>query len=131
MESISLINGRREQIYSRAAQAALPRWNQIDFLDVTRLEFKTRISFKASLWIVIIASLFINVCLTGRSFNAFFISLAAIVLAVSVFRLMMVSKKHFILFYMKDGSRTKIHVPRENTDYVRRFVSIAKRRYNK
>ncbi|MDV6169192.1 hypothetical protein R1T16_12220 [Flavobacterium sp. DG1-102-2] len=131
MESVSLVNGRRQQSYSRAAHASLPRWNQIDFLDVKRLEFKTRLSFKAWLWIVIIASIFINICLTGKALSGYFVPLAAVVLAASVFTLMMVSKKHFILFYMKDGSKTKIHVPKENTDYVRRFVSMAKRRYNK
>lgn len=131
MESISLSNGRAQQNYAGREQAAPARWNQIDFVDVERLEFKTQLSFKAFLWIVIFASLFVNVCLKGKAVSIYFIPFAAVVLAVSVFILMLMFKKHYILFYMNDGSKTKIHVPKENTDYVRRFVSMAKRRYNK
>jgi hypothetical protein len=130
MESISLSNGRAQR-YAHREQTSPARWNQIDFIDVKRLEFKTQLSFKAFLWIVIFASLFVNVCLKGKAVSVCLIPLAAIVLAVGVFALMFMFKKHYILFYMNDGSKTKIHVPKENTDYVRRFVSMAKRRYNK
>ena len=131
MEGISLSNVRAQRNYAGRKQAAPARWNQIDFVDVERLEFKTQLSFKAFLWIVIFASLFVNVCLKGKAVSIYFIPLAAVVLAASVFVLMLMFKKHYILFYMNDGSKTKIHVPKENTDYVRRFVAMAKRRYNK
>jgi len=131
MESISLINSQQKQDYKGEAHISHARWNQFDFVDVERLEFKTRLSFKAFLWIVIFASLFINICLKGSMLSSFIMYSAAIMLAVGVYMLMVTYKRYYIMFYMHDGSKTKISVPKENIDYVKRFVSIAKRRYNK
>lgn len=129
MDMMPLFNNSCGKIFSDKVILASPnRENHVKFESIDKLEFKTQVSFKSLLWVLISASFFVLLYLERNLEGWLYAIIGAVALGFTVLSLIMVEKNHLIMLHLNDGSKTRINVAKDNMKDAKKFVAIAKKK---
>ncbi|MHA3789270.1 hypothetical protein ACX0HA_13760 [Flavobacterium hauense] len=129
METLSLPHkGRAKEFKATLHPEISKEITHVNFEEVERLGFESRISLKAVLWAVAFFIFFLDIYVTSTT-NDWFLSGAAILsVCFCILSLILIDRKFFIILYMNDGSRTKIEVAKDNKVAAEEFVALVSER---
>lgn len=124
-----LFNNSCGKIFNDKVILASPnRESHVKFDSIEKLEFKTRVSFKSLLWVLISSSFFLILYLERNLDGWLYALISAVALGFTILSLIMVEKNHHIMLQLNDGSRTRINVAKDNKKDAKKFVAIAKKK---
>ncbi len=132
METISLLHkGSKNEFKAAVHSGVSEKIATIDFDEVSKLGFISRISLKSLLWALIFFIFFLDFCLRRNPDNWFFSSIAAMSVGLSILALILADRKYYIVLCMKDGIKTKIEVAKDNKAAAEAFVALVNAGYTK
>lgn len=124
METISLLHKSKEK---ELKETVHPRISEkianIDFDEVRKLGFVSRISLRSMLWVLIFFLFFLDFCLSRNPENWFFSSIAAMSVGLGILALIIADRKYYLVLYMKDGIKTKVEIAKDNKAAAEAFVA--------
>jgi hypothetical protein len=128
METISLLHKSREKEFKTTLLPEVSkRISHVDFDDVNKLEFVSRVSLKSMLWAIAFFIFFLDLCLNRNPDNWFFSSIAAMSVGFGILALILADRQYYILLHLNDGSRTKVEITKKDRKNAEEFVAIVNR----
>lgn len=129
METISLLHKSKEKELKDAVPAAVSeKIANIDFDEVHKLAFVSRISLRSLLWVLIFFLFFLDFCLSRNPDNWFFSSIAAMSVGLGILALILSDRKYYMVLHMKDGMKTKVEIAKDNKAAAEAFVTLVNSR---
>lgn len=129
METLSLLHKSREKEFKATLHPEISdKITDVNFADVERLEFVSRISLKAMLWALAFFLFFLDLYLTRGPHDWFLAGVAFLSVSFAVLSLILIDRQYYILLFMNDGSKTKLEVAKDNKEAAEEFVALVSRR---
>lgn len=128
METIALLHKSRDKEFKTTLLPEVSkRISHVDFDDVDKLEFVSRISLKSMLWAIAFFIFFLDLCLSRNPDNWFFSSIAAMSVGFGILAIILADRQYYILLHMNDGSRTKMEITKKDRKDAEEFVAMLNR----
>lgn len=128
METISLQHkSQKKEFKTTLLPEVSKRIAYVDFDDVNKLEFVSRVSLKSLLWAVAFFIFFLDLCLNRNPDNWFFSSIAAVSVGFGILGLILADRQYYILLHMNDGSKTKVEITKNDRKDAEEFVASVNR----